>query len=248
MDGTLLVAGATALLTGLGITEYFFHKRHLRSIPIRVHVNGTRGKSGVARLIAAGFRAGGIRTCAKTTGTLPRMIFPDGSEHPVFRPSRANVIEQVRIVRAAAKVKAEALVMECMALQPTLQALCELKLVQATHGVITNARADHLDVMGPTTIDVAKSLAGTVPVRSKLFTAEQRYAGVFRAAAQERQTEMIAVDDDDIASVTWDELAKFPYVEHPDNVALASRYARMSVSIAKPRCKECGKRLPIQGS
>ena len=56
-----------------------------------------------------------------------------------------------------------------MALQPMLQSLCELKLVKATHGVLTNARPDHLDVMGPTERDVAKALGGTVPVNSKYF-------------------------------------------------------------------------------
>jgi poly-gamma-glutamate synthase PgsB/CapB len=151
------------------------------------------------------------------------MIFPDGAEYPVFRPSRANVIEQLRVVRAAAEAGAEALVIECMALQPALQSLCELKLVQATHGVITNVRADHLDVMGPTVSDVARALAGTVPVAGRLFTAEQRHLDVLRQAAADRRAQVIAVGDDDIAAVSWDELEQFPYVEHPDNVALALR-------------------------
>lgn len=223
MDGTLLMAAGTALVSSLGILESAFHRRNLRRIPIRVHVNGTRGKSGVTRLIAAGLRAGGIRTCAKTTGTLPRMIFPDGSEYPVFRPSRANVIEQLRVVRAAADAQAEALVVECMALQPNLQSLCELKLVQATHGVITNARADHLDVMGPDVEGVAKALAGTVPVGAQVYTAEQKYLSVFQQAATDRRSRLIAVGDEDVAAVTWDELEGFPYIEHPDNVALALR-------------------------
>ncbi len=68
--------------------ESLGHRRRLAQIATRIHVNGTRGKSSVARLIAAGMRAGNIRTCCKTTGTLPRMILPDGTEYPVFRPSR----------------------------------------------------------------------------------------------------------------------------------------------------------------
>jgi UDP-N-acetylmuramyl tripeptide synthase len=52
-----------------GVVEYRVHLANLRAIPIRVHVNGTRGKSSVARLIAAGLRAGDIRTVAKTTGS-----------------------------------------------------------------------------------------------------------------------------------------------------------------------------------
>lgn len=223
MEAFLLVAGGTALLTGLGIAESLMHRKNLNSIPIRIHVNGTRGKSGVTRLIAAGLRAGGIRTCAKTTGTLARMIFPDGTEYPVYRPARANVSEQIRIVRAARQANAEALVIECMALQPALQSLCELKLIQATHGVITNARPDHLDVMGPTNMDVAKSLAGTVPVGAKLYTAEQRHAAMFRYAAQDRQSECVAIGDAEIASVGPEVLAGFSYIEHPDNVALSLR-------------------------
>lgn len=223
VEGPLLVAAGTALLGTLGVIESAIHRRFLHSIPIRIHVNGTRGKSGVTRLIAAGLRAGGIRTCAKTTGTLPRMIFPDGTEYPVFRPARTNVIEQLRVVRAASRAQAEALVIECMALQPALQSLCELKLVQATHGVITNARADHLDVMGPSVEDVARSLAGTVPVGAKLFTAEQRQLPILREAARDRQSRVIEIDDDAVASVSWDELERFPYIEHPDNVALALR-------------------------
>lgn len=223
MDGILLVAVGTALLTFVGIVEGLRHRRNLRAIPIRIHVNGTRGKSAVTRLIAAGLRAGGIRTCAKTTGTLARMIFPDGSEYPVHRPARANIREQIRIVRSAVRARAEALVIECMALQPALQSLCELRLVQSTHGVITNARADHLDVMGPTSVDVAKSLSGTVPLSARLYTAEQKHLPILRYAAQDRDCDLIEVDEDAVASVSWDELDRFPYVEHPDNVALALR-------------------------
>ncbi len=226
MEGMFLVAAGTAALCSLGWLESHLHRRNLARIPIRVHVNGTRGKSGVTRLIAAGLRAGGIRTFAKTTGTLPQAIFPDGTEYPVFRPARANVIEQVRIARLAAQMRAEALVIECMALQPALQSLCELKLVRATHGVITNARADHLDVMGPTVVDVAKALSATVPLGGKLFTTEQNHLGVFQHAAGDRGAEVITVGDEEIGTVSWQEMEQFPYIEHPENVALALRVCR----------------------
>lgn len=221
MEATLLMAGAAGFLTGLGWFESQRHQRNLNRIPIRIHVNGARGKSSVTRLIAAGLRAGGIRTCAKTTGTLPRMIFPDGAEYPVFRPGRANVIEQKRVMRAAAAERAEALVVECMALQPALQSLCELKLVQATHGVITNVRPDHLDVMGPTVEDVAKALSGTTPKSGKLFTCERKYLPVLEAAARDRGSELRAIDESLIKAVSPEELGGFGYIEHAENVALA---------------------------
>lgn len=205
------------------LIEGQMHRRALQKIRYRIHINGTRGKSSVARLIAAGLRGGGIRTCAKTTGTSPRMIFPDGNEIPIFRPGRTNIIEQKRVVRAAVNASAEALVIECMALQPILQSTCELQLVRSTHSVITNARADHLDVMGPTRLDVASALAGTVSVDGQVFTAEQRKDALdhLRLACRDRGSSLHEITDHESASITNEELSQFSYFEHADNVALA---------------------------
>lgn len=219
----LWLAATVAALAGLGAVEIVAHRRNLARIPTRIHVNGTRGKSSVTRLIAAGLRAGGLRTVAKVTGVLPRVILPDGNEYSVFRPAGANILEQRRIVALAAQNGAEVLVLECMALQPHLQWLAEDKLVRATHGVITNARADHLDVMGPGEVDVAKALAGMVPRRGLLFTAERRWLAVFRHACEDRGSQLVAVGEDEVAAITDEDLAGFSYVEHPDNVALALR-------------------------
>ena len=205
----------------LGLLEALLHRRNISRIPIRIHVNGTRGKSSVTRLIAGGLRAGGITTCAKTTGTLARMILPDASEYPVFRPSGANVIEQVRIISTARNYDAQAIVVECMALQPHLQWLSESRFLKSTHGVITNARPDHLDVMGPTESDVALALAGTTPMGAKLFTAEAERLAVFREAAADRKTALFAVGPEEVAAVSDEEMEGFSYVEHKENVALA---------------------------
>ena len=220
MDAFWIVGGVLAFLVGLGWWEAWSHRRALGSIPIRIHVNGARGKSSVTRLIAAALREAGIRTVAKTTGTLPRLILPDGSERPIERVSRPNVIEQVGIIRRARREGAEALVIECMALQPHLQALCESKFVRATHGVITNVRADHLDVMGPTVADVAKALCNTTPVRGKFFTAEQQYLPTLAAAAADRESVLIVSTAEDAEAVTDKEMAGFSYMEHRENVAL----------------------------
>ncbi len=223
MRGFDLLVVIAVTLAVLGVVEVLLHRRNLRKIPIRIHVNGTRGKSSVTRLIAGGLRAGGLVTCAKTTGTLARMILPNGKEVPVFRPAKANVIEQLRIVSAAAAQDAQALVIECMALQPELQWLCEGKFVKATHGVITNARPDHLEVMGPDEVDVAQALAAMTPRGGKLFTAERKHLPVLAAAARDRQSELVAVSEEESARVSAEELAGFSYTEHADNVALALR-------------------------
>ena len=186
---------ACAVLIVLGVLELILHRGRLKRIPIRIHVNGTRGKTSVTRLIAAGLREAGIRCVAKTTGTVPRFILPNGREVPVYRPGGANVIEQKQSVTMAAAQRAEALVVECMALQPSLQWLSESKLVRATHGVITNARPDHLDVMGPTEEDVARALAGTVPFNGVFLTAERKHRAFFQQVAEERGSRFRAAED-----------------------------------------------------
>ncbi len=42
-----------AILIFLGIIENHYHNKALAKIPIRIHVNGARGKSSVTRLIAS---------------------------------------------------------------------------------------------------------------------------------------------------------------------------------------------------
>ncbi|MBK6848038.1 MAG: poly-gamma-glutamate synthase PgsB [Proteobacteria bacterium] len=221
MIGLELLGLAATTLVALGAWESAAHRRRLARIPVRVHVSGTRGKSSLTRLIAAGLRRHGVTTAAKTTGTLPRMILPDGRELPVFRPAGPNIIEQIRIVSAAHALGAQAMVLECMALQPELHWLAEHKLVRATHGVITNVRADHLDVMGPTVADVGRALAGMIPVGGVLITAEREQLSILREAAADRGTRLVTVEDEDLAAVSAEELARFGHTEHGENVALA---------------------------
>ena len=220
MTGTQLLCVLLVALIAWGMLESHRHRQNLKRIKFRIHVNGTRGKSSVTRLIAAALREAGLVTCAKTTGTLARMILPDAREVPIFRPAGANVIEQGRIVGAAAAYNSDALVVECMALQPELQALCEFKMVRATHAVITNARPDHLDLMGPEESDVAKALCGMVPPGQVLITAEKRNLETIRQVCADRKTRLVAIDPDDL-DVSEAEMARLPFGEHPDNVAVA---------------------------
>jgi len=213
-----LIALLLSLLTCLGLFEMARHVWYRRHIPIRVHVNGSRGKSSVTRLIAAGLRAGGLRTVAKTTGSAAAVIHADGSETLVRRRGGPNIREQLAVMRGAVREKCEALVIECMAVRPDLQEVTEHRIVKATHGVITNVRPDHLEVMGPTEADVAVSLAGTVPRNSHLLTAEKRFTRFLATRAQSRGSRFTRAR---AASVSAAELQQFSYVEFAENVALA---------------------------
>lgn len=214
----VLAVSLLILLAGGLAYQAWHHEKHLARIPLRVHVNGSRGKSSVTRLIAAGLRAGGVRTIAKTTGTKPRFIYHDGTEVPIVRAGEPNIIEQVRIVRRAAQLGARALVVECMAVKPELQSMVEDRMIRSTHSVITNVRSDHLDEMGPTLSDVAYNLARTVSRRGAFFTAERTHLGVLCATAHERDT---SVNVSLPHSINESTLGRFSYVEHAENVALA---------------------------
>lgn len=221
LPGVVATLLATCL-SGYGVWERVRHDRTLACIPVRIHVNGTRGKSSVTRLIAGGLRSGGHRTFAKTTGTLARMINPDGSEVDVYRLG-ANIIEQIRIVRRAVQAGADTLVIECMAVTPELQAACEMRLIRSTIGVITNVRADHLDVMGPTVADAARAIAGTIPFSGHAFTAERVHEAILRKTADERRSTLHVVDR---GGVSPQDLEGFPYLEHADNIALSLAVCR----------------------
>ena len=218
-----ILGSIASIIIALGIIEVLFHRSVLNRLPIRIHVNGTRGKTSVARLISAGLREGGLRVCTKTTGSFASVCAPDGTEYPLHRQDLPNIIEQMRVLRRLVGFRPDAVIVECMALQPQYQMLTEIHMMKSTHGVITNARADHLDIMGPTPDDVALALAGSTPRKATLYTAEKKYLEVFRRAASDRNTRLVATTDEDSAQVTEAELDDFQYTEHAENVALALR-------------------------
>jgi poly-gamma-glutamate synthase PgsB/CapB len=169
-------------------------------------------------LVGAGLRAGGYKTITKVTGTFPRLILSDGTEAIVHRKEKANILEQLDIIKYCSNQNADVLIIECMALQPIYQRITEHQMVKADIGVITNIRLDHLDVMGPTLNDVAKAICGTIPKGTSLFTAEDRYIDYMASIAKKRKSE---VHQSKAETISDADLEGFTYIEHKENVALA---------------------------
>ena len=213
---SLLVILLTLIL--LGLVESKLHNNAIRKIPIRIHVNGTRGKSSVTRLIAAGLRGGGIQTVAKTTGSSPRFIDSLGDDHIIQRFRPASIGEQIRMIARFAKYKPKAIVMECMAVQPQYQWVSEHKILQSNYCVITNVRADHLEEMGYSHTHIAKSLSNTIPINKKVFTSETDSVAPIINKATSNNSE-INICDSKYMDKKY--LEGFPFIEHPDNIALA---------------------------
>ncbi|MEX0991293.1 MAG: poly-gamma-glutamate synthase PgsB [Actinomycetota bacterium] len=220
----IVFAIALGALFVAGILEQKRHYQSLESIPIRVLINGIRGKSSVTRLVAGALRGGNIRTVAKTTGSAARLISTDGHEVPVYRKfGIANVSEQVQVVKRAAAEQPEALVIECMAVEPALQEVSQRKLIRSTVGVISNVREDHLAEMGPTLEEVARSLSTTMPWDCPCVTAESELGWVLEEEARKRRTHLIYADPE---SVTDEEMDHFEYFTFKENVAIALAVAQ----------------------
>ena len=214
-----------AVLLVAGIVEQRRHFAALEQIPVRVLVNGIRGKSSITRLCAGALRGGGLVTVAKTTGTAARFIHPDATEEPVYRKfGIANVVEQIGIVRRAATYRPDALVIECMAVMPALQEVNQTKLIRSTIGVLCNVREDHLAEMGPTLDDVARSLSRSMPVGGVCVTAERDRLHILREEAARRDCELITVDPE---TVSDEELRGFGWFTFKENVAIALAVAEL---------------------
>ncbi len=213
-----VVASVFTIFTGIEVVRYQRHLARLKEIPHRVHINGARGKSSTTRILGGALRRGGKPVITKTTGTMPRFIFPDGHEIPIFRAGKPNIIEQLKVVKKAHELDAHILIAECMAVTPEYISCLEDRVIKGTLGIITNVREDHLDVMGPTVYDVAVNLCRSLPRNGMAFTAEKKWFSVMQEEARKRGTKLIQCDPD---GITDEEMEGFSYIEHKENVCIA---------------------------
>src|SRR5262245_7480329 len=177
----MMEAAGLVLLLVVGIAVAFDwrrslarHQARLEQLDVRVHVNGIRGKSTVTRLVASVLREGGFVTIAKTTGSAARVIGPHGEEDPIPRRGAATINEQVDIVRRHVTDGVEALVIECMAVNPLYQRYSQERIVRSDITVITNVREDHQEQLGESLEEIADSMSVTIPRGGVLITAEDR--------------------------------------------------------------------------
>ncbi|WP_027954935.1 poly-gamma-glutamate synthase PgsB [Halobacillus kuroshimensis] len=216
----LLIPIVLIIVLAAGIYEWQRHKKNIDALPIRVNINGVRGKSTVTRLVTGIVKEAGYKTIGKTTGTSARMIFWDTpEEQPIKRrPEGPNIREQRMVVKEAVDRGAEALVSECMAVNPDYQITFQEKMLQANIGVIVNVLEDHMDVLGPTLEEVAESFTATIPYNGHLIVSESPYVEKFKEIAAKRNTEVIVADNSRISDSF---LLQFEYMVFPENASLA---------------------------
>lgn len=215
-----LIPLSLGILFGLGIWEKEKHQKNIDSIPLRINVNGIRGKSTVTRLITGIMIEAGYRAVGKTTGTAARMIYWNKKEEkPIKRRLEGpNIREQKVVVEEVAKAGANCLVSECMAVNPDYQIVFQEQMLQANVGVIVNVLEDHMDVMGPTLQEVAEAFTATIPYKGRLVVSEGPFVPYFQKVARRRRTIVHVADP---SKVPEKFLRQFDYMVFPENAALA---------------------------
>lgn len=202
------------------------HLKRIKAVPLRVHVNGIRGKSTVTRIVAGMLREAGYTTLGKTTGSAAKVIHHDGSETPILRWGAPTIVEQLHIVKEHVSAETNALVVECMAVNPTYQLISQHEIVHGNITVITNVREDHQDVMGESLLEIADALSSTIPQGGVLITAEDRplLRQRLEQNAKRRNSRFIFAD----AEAVPDEALKgFDYLAFKENVAIGLAIADM---------------------
>jgi poly-gamma-glutamate synthase PgsB/CapB len=239
LDPSASGAGHLGALTAAALGLFVVRQREARrridsaraAIPLSLGGWGTRGKSGTERLKAALFQGLGCEVLAKTTGCEAMLIhaLPGRRAHEIFiyRPyDKATIWEQQQLLELAARMGVDVFLWECMALRPRYVEILQQHWMRDSICTLTNTYPDHENIQGPAGIDIPRSMVPFVPKGQHLFTAEESMLPVLRQAASERATTLSTVGYRDHALLPADLLARFPYQEHPQNIALVLNLAR----------------------
>lgn len=139
-----------------------------KSIPVRIHVFGTRGKTTLTCEIYNHARITGLRIMGKTTGDVPLLLYPDGHKKILKRYGPARIREYIKCLKLSSQLNCNAVVFECMAITPET-IIAANKILSPTHVLITNTRPDHHETMGIKPEDIAKTIALCVNSNSKNY-------------------------------------------------------------------------------
>jgi poly-gamma-glutamate synthase PgsB/CapB len=179
-----------ALLLVAFATERILVHRWTRSVPLRIHVNGTRGKSSVTLYIAAALRASGRRTLAKITGVIPTIVAPDGSSSRIRRRGRPHVREQIGVIRKASSLKCDAIVVECMSINSGLQKL-EGQMLRPHITILTNILDDHREELGETESERVGGFCSALPRDALIVLGDRTHGDGIERAAGSRASRVI---------------------------------------------------------
>ncbi len=228
VSAAFAAAAFAAVAIGWGIWSRRNVSR-LQRIPLRVLVTGSRGKSSTVRLIHAALMAGGIPTLGKMTGMASRELDTGGVEHSTNRIGQVSILEMLETVHRSFSrdaVAPQAIVLECMAVNPDLIVMTTDDIVRPQVSIVTNALWDHLEEQGTTLTDIAVSLSRVMSGAEVTITAEHREA-TRAVLAYQAKRQGCAFDAVSGARVPAEILHRL-HGAHPDNIAMALAVAEFA--------------------
>jgi hypothetical protein len=146
------------------------HRRRLADVDVRISVAGVRGKSTATRWLHDVFYDRGYDTYAKITGVEPVSVYND-TVHEIERGPTARLYENERELWRYGNV--DAAVVENQGLREYTMRLVNEQFVRPDVVFLTNAREDHLDTLGGDRLDIARSLARSIPSGGRVISGEQ---------------------------------------------------------------------------
>lgn len=205
-------------------------RRARQRLPLVIGGWGSRGKSGTERLKAALVNGLGYSVVSKTTGCEAMFLYAPANapmkELFLFRPyDKATIWEQVNLVRMAAKLGANTFLWECMGLTPRYIEILQQQWMRDDISTVTNCYPDHEDLQGPSGIEIPKVMQKFVPRNAVMLTTEVSMLPLLEDAAKAKNTEIHYIDYRQAARIPKDILTRFPYEEHPNNIALVATMA-----------------------
>ncbi|MFZ1493824.1 MAG: hypothetical protein WAU60_10500 [Candidatus Competibacter denitrificans] len=224
-DLGIFLAGLGALFFGRHIVINQQIRRARSRIPLVIGGWGTRGKSGTERIKAALMNALGFSIMSKTTGCEAMFLHADPystlRELYLYRPyDKATIWEQANVLRLGDRLHTEVFLWECMGLTPAYVYTLQRQWMRDDLATITNTYPDHEDVQGPAGYNIPQVMTNFIPQNSTLLTSEEQMLPILRDAAQQLGTDLGTVGWLEAGLLTPDVLARFPYEEHPFNIAL----------------------------
>lgn len=177
--------------------EKYYLSRNRKSLPLRIAVTGSRGKSTVTRIIASILREAGFSPMAKTTGSKPVLIYPDGKEREIKRHGLTSILEVKKFIKLCSQEEAGASVCELMSIHPESLQVESCQIFQPHYLVITNVRLDHIQQQGETKEEIASSLSLAIPPHSTVIIPQEECRSAVEEAAYRRKACLIQVSRKD---------------------------------------------------
>ncbi len=221
----------------LAIASLWFFGRHMilgwyarrlrKSLKLVLGGWGTRGKSGTERLKAGLMNAVGPSIVSKTTGCEAMFLIgtPFGglTEMFLFRPyDKATIWEQFNLMKTSKGLKTRVFLWECMGLNPDYVRVLQQDWMRDDIATITNTYPDHEDVQGPAGRNIPEVMCEFIPNGSQLLTTEEEMLPILEEGAEKGRSEMRRVGWKQAGLIHKDLLDRFPYEEHPYNIALVT--------------------------